>query len=126
MLVICMLLVLAPTTTMAASVTELKQKDVSNGTLSFSGGKTYRLAEDITINSRIWISGNTGEITLDLNGHVLKYDSSYTTLSMIDLEVGNTLTLEDSNPTAVHKFTPDDTGLWCWMRRTAPRLSWEV
>ena len=111
-LVICMLLVLAPTTTMAASVTELKQKDVSNGTLSFSGGKTYRLAEDITINSRIWISGNTGEITLDLNGHVLKYDSSYTTLSMIDLEVGNTLTLEDSNPTAVHKFTPDDTGLW--------------
>ena len=88
-LVICMLLVLAPTTTMAASVTELKQKDVSNGTLSFSGGKTYRLAEDITINSRIWISGNTGEITLDLNGHVLKYDSSYTTLSMIDLEEGN-------------------------------------
>lgn len=50
----------------------------------------------------------TKDVTLDLNGHVLKMTGSG---SVIKIESG-TLTLVDSNPDAIHKFVKEATGLW--------------
>lgn len=49
-----------------------------------------------------------GDVTLDLNGFVLKITGSG---SVIKIESG-TLTLVDSNPDAIHKFVKEATGLW--------------
>ena len=52
----------------------------------------------------------TGKVTLDLNGYVLKLIGSG---SVIRVENGAILTLIDSNPNAVHKFSVEEaTGLW--------------
>ena len=49
------------------------------------------------------------EVTIDLNGHVLRaiYGGS-----VLKVEKGGHLTIIDSNPTAEHKFTPNADGLW--------------
>lgn len=52
----------------------------------------------------------TGKVTLDLNGYALKLEGSG---SVIRVENGATLTLVDSKPNAVHKFSVEEaTGLW--------------
>ena len=51
----------------------------------------------------------TGDVTLDLNGYVLKKTGAG---SVIHVESGATLTLRDSKPRAVHKFTVEENGLW--------------
>ena len=52
----------------------------------------------------------TGKVTLDLNGYVLKLIGSG---SVIRVENGATLTLVDSKPNAVNKFSvTETTGLW--------------
>ena len=45
-------------------------------------------------------------MTLDLNGHVLKYESANNG-SVIVVEGSGNLTLTDSNTTAKHKFNPN-------------------
>lgn len=50
----------------------------------------------------------TKDVTLDLNGFVLKITGSG---SVIKIESG-TLTLVDSHPDAIHKFVKEATGLW--------------
>ena len=72
-------------------------------------GGEYNLIGDVTLTETLRITGN---VTLDLNGHVLQYKNDRTNGSVIVVEGSGNLTLTDSNTTAVHKFTPDTNGLW--------------
>ena len=69
----------------------------------------YYLNSDVTISQTITVSGT---VTLDLNGHVLKYKSANKG-SVIKVEGGGQLTIQDSNTGSLsHKFTPNSDGLW--------------
>ena len=72
-----------------------------------------QLTSDINISTTLTVNRT---VTLDLNGLVLKMTGSTGSVFLIEGNdaknyVGN-LTLKDSNPTAVHKFTPNSDGLW--------------
>lgn len=68
-------------------------------------GGTVQLDRDIDISNTLVV---TKDVTLNLNGHVLKMTGSG---SVIHVKSG-TLTLVDSNPDAIHKFVKEATGLW--------------
>ncbi|WP_417403196.1 hypothetical protein [Hominenteromicrobium sp.] len=66
---------------------------------------TVRLTGDISISSTLTV--NRPDVTLDLNGHVLKYESANNG-SVIVVENGGQLTIEDSNTSNLsHKFNPN-------------------
>lgn len=65
----------------------------------------YYLCNNVNLTQTLVIQG---DVTLDLNGFVLKITGSG---SVIKIESG-TLTLVDSNPAAIHKFVKEATGLW--------------
>lgn len=50
-------------------------------------------------------------VTLDLNGYVLQQGNSLE-FPVIQVYQGSSLTIQDSRPDAIHKFTADSTGLW--------------
>lgn len=77
--------------TIGAPVT-ISEKTLNSG--------TYYLCNNVNLTHPLVIRGN---VTLDLNGFVLKITGSG---SVIKIESG-TLTLVDSNPSAEHKFTND-------------------
>ena len=64
------------------------------------GSGVYRLDDDVTITSTLNITGDT---TVDLNGHVLRYDEAADPGSIFHVEAGKTLTLTDSRPEAEHE-----------------------
>ena len=65
---------------------------------------TVRLASDINIDTTLAVNRT---VTLDLNGHVLKYESANNG-SVIVVENGGQLTIEDSNTSNLsHKFMPN-------------------
>ena len=64
------------------------------------GSGVYRLDADVTITSTLNITGDT---TVDLNGHVLRYDEAANPGSIFRVEAGKTLTLTDSRPAATHE-----------------------
>lgn len=64
------------------------------------------LAENIDIDSTLTVNRT---VTLDLNGCVLKMTGSG---SVIKVESGGNLTIQDSNTSTPHKFTPGGDGLW--------------
>lgn len=66
---------------------------------------TYFLCNNVNLTQALVIRGN---VTLDLNGFVLKITGSG---SVIQVDSG-TLTLVDSHPAAIHKFVKEATGLW--------------
>lgn len=66
---------------------------------------TYYLCNNVNLTHPLVIRG---DVTLDLNGFVLKITGSG---SVIKIESG-TLTLVDSHPAAIHKFVKEATGLW--------------
>lgn len=66
---------------------------------------TYFLCNNVNLTQTLVIRGN---VTLDLNGFVLKITGSG---SVIKIESGS-LTLVDSHPAAIHKFVKEATGLW--------------
>lgn len=87
---------------------------------SHHGGQTldsgsYYLNSDVTISKSITISGT---VTIDLNGHVLKYENSAARGSVFMVESSGQLTITDSSAQLgeedrpVHRFTPDSDGLW--------------
>ena len=82
--------------------------EVTNSTTTLESGKQYYLNSDVTISQTITVSGT---VTLDLNGHVLKYESENKG-SVIVVENGGQLTIQDSDPDAPHKFDPNSDGLW--------------
>ena len=72
----------------------------------------YKLIADITIDRSIVIKKEKS-VTLDLNGHVLQYKNDSTKGSVIKVEGGGHLTIQDSNTGSLsHKFTPNSDGLW--------------
>lgn len=82
--------------TIGAPVT-ISEKTLNSG--------TYYLCNNVNLTHPLVIRG---DVTLDLNGFVLKITGSG---SVIKIESG-TLTLVDSHPAAIHKFVKEATGLW--------------
>ncbi len=95
-----------------ASATEVNTADALTGDSVELNGE-YKLIADITIDRSIVIKKEKS-VTLDLNGHVLQYKNDSTKGSVIKVESGGQLTIQDSckdDTTAVHKFdTTND--LW--------------
>ena len=85
------------------TVTEVSTADELTAAIADSNVSTVRLAGDISISSSLTVKRT---VTLDLNGHVLKYGSANNG-SVIVVEGSGNLTLTDSNTTAKHKFMPN-------------------
>ena len=86
-----------------ASAANRTMLETSHDGQTLSSGEYY-LDGDVTISQTITVSGT---VTLDLNGHVLKYENNQTHGSVIKVEGGGKLTIKDSrkdDTTAVHKF----------------------
>ena len=80
--------------------TKLKADNIATYLANGLGSGVYTLAEDVTISGTLRV---TGEATVDLNGHVLRYDEAAETPdSIFRVTSGSTLTLTDSAPTASH------------------------
>ena len=82
----------------------LKAQEVSNeqgltDALADSANGVVRLTADITITAGLKI---TRDVTVDLNGYVLRYDEAANPDSIFRVTSGSTLTLTDSAPTASH------------------------
>ena len=82
------------------TVTELNKNNISNYVTNGLGNGTYKLTEDVTITGTLTITGDT---TVDLNGHVLRYDEAANPGSIFRVEAGKTLTLRDNRPAATHE-----------------------
>ena len=79
--------------------TKLKADNIDDYVAKGLGGGVYTLAEDVTISGTLRV---TGEATVDLNGHVLRFDQSAQPDSIFRVTSGSTLTLTDSAPAASH------------------------
>ncbi len=82
----------------------LKAQEVSSepeltAALADSANGVVRLTADITITAGLKI---TRDVTVDLNGYVLRYDEAANPDSIFRVTSGSTLTLTDSAPTASH------------------------
>jgi len=73
--------------------TALTNDNIGSYMTSGLTGGAYYLDENVTISQSLKV---TGDVTLDLNGHVLKYES-VNKGSVIVVETGGQLTIEDSN-----------------------------
>lgn len=85
----------------------LKAQEVSSeqeltDALADSANGVVRLTADITITAGLKI---TRDVTVDLNGHVLRFDQSAQPDSIFRVTSGSTLTLTDSRPAAEHTDT---------------------
>ena len=83
----------------------LKAQEVSSeqgltDALADSANGAVRLTADITITAGLKI---TRDVTVDLNGHVLRYDETANPDSIFRVAGGKTLTLTDSRPQAEHE-----------------------
>ena len=103
LLALCMLLSLLPTVALAGEsaaqaspATEVRTAQELEAAVS--GGGAVRLMADIDLTGSLFI---TTDVTLDLNGKVLRGDGSG---SVIRIETAAQLVLEDSSPETVHKF----------------------
>lgn len=79
--------------------TKLKADNIDTYLANGLGDGVYTLAEDVTISGTLRV---TGDATVDLNGHVLRFDQSAQPDSIFRVTSGSTLTLTDSAPTASH------------------------
>ena len=107
LLSICMALFL---TTVPASAAE-PEKEVSTAkdlgdALTDKSISKIKLTGGIDIDSTLTVNR---KVTLDLNGFVLQMTDKK---SVIKVESGGDLTIQDSDPSKSHRFTPDSDGLW--------------
>ena len=79
--------------------TKLKADNIATYIANGLGSGVYTLAEDVTISGTLRV---TGEATVDLNGHILRFDQSAQPDSIFRVTSGSTLTLDDSDPAAAH------------------------
>lgn len=79
--------------------TKLKADNIATYVAKGLGGGVYTLAEDVTISGTLRV---TGETTVDLNGHILRYAEEAEPDSIFRVTSGSTLTLTDSRPAATH------------------------
>ena len=86
------------------SNTDELTKAIADSTIS-----TVKLTADITINATLSVNRT---VTLDLNGHVLKYENDQTHGGLLAVEKGGYLTIKDSGSNAPHRFKPNSDGLW--------------
>ena len=94
----------------AAEVSVTQANQLIGDSVELNG--EYKLIADITIDRSIIIKKEKS-VTLDLNGHVLQYKNDSTNGSVIKVEGGGHLTIQDSNTGSLsHKFTPNSDGLW--------------
>lgn len=70
--------------------------------IALSGGGSLKLLNDVEYSGSMDVAF---DLVIDLNGYVLKMNG-------IKVEKGVHLTIKDSRSDAVHKFTPNDDGLW--------------
>ena len=117
LMALCMALTLLPVQVLAANYTvgedagvsaralagtagtKLKADNIDAYVANGLGSGVYTLAEDVTISGTLRV---TGDATVDLNGHVLRFDQSAQPDSIFRVTSGSTLTLTDSAPTATH------------------------
>ena len=94
MFAICMVIIFMPQAAFAANTdhTYLQSK--------LTAGGTVKLEKDYTIDSTLEVTSLKG-VTLDLNGHVIKMSES-SSGSVIRVNNGASLTLQDSSPAAAH------------------------
>ena len=69
--------------------TKLKADNIDTYLANGLGDGVYTLAEDVTISGTLRV---TGDATVDLNGHVLRFDQSAQPDSIFRVEAGKTLT----------------------------------
>ena len=116
LMALCMALTLLPVQVLAANYTvgedagvsaralagtagtKLKADNIDAYVANGLGSGVYTLAEDVTISGTLRV---TGEATVDLNGHVLRYAETANPDSIFHVEAGR-LTLTDSRPEAEH------------------------
>ena len=79
--------------------TKLKADNIDAYVANGLGSGVYTLAEDVTISGTLRV---TGEATVDLNGHILRYAEAADPDSIFRVGAG-TLTLSDSRPQAEHE-----------------------
>ena len=79
--------------------TKLKADNIDAYLANGLGDGVYTLAEDVTISGTLRVRGDA---TVDLNGHVLRFDQSAQPDSIFRVTSDCTLTLTDSAPTASH------------------------
>ena len=128
LMALCMALTLLPVQVLAANYTvgedagvsaralagtagtELKADNIDAYVANGLGSGVYTLAEDVTISGTLRV---TGTVTVDLNGHVLRYaETAETPGSIFRVKSDCTLTLTDSRPNVEHKFVSNADGLW--------------
>ena len=86
------------------TATEVSTADELTAAIAGVNFDTVKLAANISISSSLTVNR---AVTLDLNGHVLKYESANKG-SVIVVENGGQLTIEDSNTSNLsHKFNPN-------------------
>ena len=88
------------TPTASGAVTEVGNESALTAAIANSAVSTVKLTGDISISNSLTVNRT---VTLDLNGHVLKYESANEG-SVIVVEGGGNLTLTDSNDEKVHRF----------------------
>ena len=107
LLSICMALFLI---TVPASAAEPEQEVSTDteltGALTNSSISKIKLKTDIKINDTLTVNR---KVTLDLNGFVLHMTGNK---SVIKVESNGDLTIQDSDPSKSHRFTPNNDGLW--------------
>ena len=111
LLTLCMVLCLVPTGVFAEGETTKKvetEQELVNA-LADSTVDVITLKNDIAINTTLTVDR---EVTLDLYGYMLEMKGSG---SVIAIQDGGHLTLEDSDPKALYMFNPDANGLWKWV-----------
>ena len=84
----------------SGAVTEVGNEPDLTAAIANSAVNTVKLTGDISISNSLTVKRT---VTLDLNGHVLKYESANEG-SVIVVEGGGNLTLTDSNDEKVHRF----------------------
>ena len=80
--------------------TKLKADNIATYIANGLGDGVYTLAEDVTISGTLRV---TGDATVDLNGHILRYDEAADPDSIFRVTGGKTLTMTDSRPAATHE-----------------------
>lgn len=108
--------------------TKLKADNIDTYLANGLGDGVYTLAEDVTISGTLRV---TGDATVDLNGHVLRFDQSAQPDSIFRVTSGSTLTLDDSDPAAAiptrrspqAASSPAARGLSMTMARDSPTIT---
>ena len=90
----------------ASGTAEVSTADALTSALADSSISKITLTGNIEISGTLTVDRT---VTLDLNGFVLRMTGNG---SVIRVEQGGNLTIEDSNTTTQHKFTPGSNGLW--------------